>query len=158
MIPYALSLALILMPSAALAYDKETAERIHKKCALCHSHFGQGIPRGRYPRLAGMDTEYMVQALKDFQNGTRWDTAMSVISGLPGMAEEEMWAVAEYIAAINLDEHAPEFDVKATAGDPVNGEDIFQGDCKTCHGKKAQGKKRKGAPFLAGQYPEYIER
>ena len=61
-----------------------------------------------------------------------------------------MWAVAEYIAALNLDEEAPGFDGIATAGDPANGEYIHQGYCKTCHGKQAQGETRRGAPFLAG--------
>lgn len=149
---------LIAAPLTANAYDKEVAERIYKKCALCHSHNGQGVPGGRYPRIAGMDTEYMVQALKDFQSGVRWDTAMSVISGLPDMTEEEMQAVAKYIAAINLDEREPTFDVKAKTGDKERGAAIFKDDCKTCHGKKAQGKKRKGAPFLAGQHTEYIHR
>lgn len=154
-----LCLLLILPAAAVFAYDKEQAELIFKKCALCHSHFGQGIPGGRYPRLAGMDEEYMVQALKDFKDGTRWDTAMSVISGLPEMTEEEMETVAAYIAAINLDEHDPYFDVHhGKGGDIAKGEELFQDDCKTCHGKKAEGKPRKGAPFLSGQYTEYMQR
>ena len=150
--------ALLAFPLISNAYDKEQAEVIFKKCALCHSHFGQGIPGGRYPRLSGMDEEYMVQSLKDFKDGTRWDTAMSVISGLPEMTEEDMEAVAKYIASINLDEHDPYFDVHHKGGDVTKGEEIFQDECKTCHGKKAQGKPRKGAPFLKGQYTEYMDR
>jgi len=152
-------LALLTLPVSALAYDKDQAELIFKKCALCHSHFGQGIPGGRYPRLAGMDEEYMVQALKDFKEGKRWDTAMSVISGLPAMTDEEMETVAKYIASINLDEHAPYFDVHDDkGGDIAKGEELFQDECKTCHGKNAEGKPRKGAPFLKGQYSEYMHR
>jgi cytochrome c553/uncharacterized protein (DUF302 family) len=151
--------ALLAVPLIAQAYDKDQAVMIFKKCALCHSHYGQGIPGGRYPRLAGMDEEYMVQALKDFKDGTRWDTAMSVISGLPDMTEEEMEAVAKYIASINLDEHDPYFDVpKLADGDPAKGEELFQDECKTCHGKGAEGKSSKGAPFLKGQYAEYMIR
>ncbi len=153
-----LLIALLALPVVASAYDKEKAVVIFKKCALCHSHYGQGIPGGRYPRLAGMDEEYMVQALKDFKSGTRWDTAMSVISGLQGMSEEDMEGVAKYIAGINLDEHDPYFDVHHEGGDAKKGEEIFQDECKTCHGKKAEGKPKKGAPFLRGQYTEYMER
>jgi cytochrome c553 len=149
---------LLSLPLVVSAYDKEKAIVIFKKCALCHSHYGQGIPGGRYPRLSGMDEEYMVQALKDFKDGTRWDTAMSVISGLQSMSEEEMEAVAEYIAGINLDEHDPYFDVHHGKGSVDKGEEIFQDECKTCHGKKAEGKPKKGAPFLRGQYSEYMER
>lgn len=60
-----------------------------------------------------MDTDYMARALKDFEDGTRWDTAMSVVSGLPDMTEEEMETVAQYIYSTNLDEHEPTFDVAA---------------------------------------------
>lgn len=151
-------LILLSIPMAASAYDKDKAILVFKKCALCHSHYGQGIPGGRYPRLSGMDEGYMVQALKDFKEGTRWDTAMSVISGLPAMTEEDMEAVAKYIASINLDEHDPGFDVHHKGGDIKKGEEIFQDECKTCHGKKAQGKPKKGTPFLKGQYAEYMNR
>jgi len=151
-------LVLLAIPLTATAYDKEQAELIFKKCALCHSHYGQGIPGGRYPRLSGMDEEYMVQALKDFKEGKRWDTAMSVISGLQEMTEEEMETVAAYIAGINLEEHDPGFDVHHAKGDPKRGEELFQDECKTCHGKKGQGKPKKGAPFLKGQYSEYMHR
>ncbi len=153
-----LLIALLAFPVLASAYDKERAVVIWKKCALCHSHYGQGIPGGRYPRLAGMDEEYMVQALKDFKEGTRWDTAMSVISGLPQMTEEDMETVAEYIASINLDEHDPHFEVYHKEGEVKKGEELFKEECKTCHGKKAEGKPKKGAPFLRGQYTEYMNR
>ena len=53
-------LALLTFPLAATAYDKEQAEIVFKKCALCHSHYAQGIPGGRYPRLSGMEEGYMV--------------------------------------------------------------------------------------------------
>jgi cytochrome c553/uncharacterized protein (DUF302 family) len=152
-------LVLFAFPLVVDAYDKETAVLIFKKCALCHSHYGQGIPGGRYPRLSGMDEEYMVQALKDFKEGKRWDTAMSVISGLPEMSEADMEAVAKYIASINLDEYDPYFDVaKLGTGDLAKGEELFQDECKTCHGKRGEGKPRKGAPFLKGQYTEYMVR
>lgn len=146
------------VPFGVNAYDKDNAIRIFKKCALCHSHYGQGIPGGRYPRLAGMDEEYMVQALKDFKEGKRWDTAMSVISGLQEMSEADMNEVASYIASINLDEHEPYFDVHPAVGDIKQGEEIFQEECKTCHGKQGEGKPSKGAPFLRGQYGEYVAR
>ena len=151
-------LALLALPLTAIAYDKEQAELIFKKCALCHSHYGQGIPGGRYPRLSGMEEGYMVQALKDFKEGKRWDTAMSVISGLQDMNEEDMEAVAKYIASINLEEHDPGFDIHHAPGDAKKGEEIFKEDCTDCHGKRGQGKPKKGAPFLRGQYSEYINR
>ena len=42
--------------------------------------------------------------------------------------------------------------------DLENGEDLFQGDCKSCHGRKAEGSKKKESPPLAGQYSEYLAR
>ncbi len=38
------------------------------------------------------------------------------------------------------------------------GEESYLDDCKTCHGRKGEGKSSKESPPLRGQYPEYLQR
>ena len=43
-------------------------------------------------------------------------------------------------------------------GDPKDGKKMYKADCKTCHGRKGQGKERKESPPLRGQYGAYLMR
>ncbi len=43
-------------------------------------------------------------------------------------------------------------------GDARSGKRLYKSDCKTCHGRKGEGKSRKESPPLRGQYHEYLQR
>ena len=63
-----------------------------------------------------------------------------------------------YLSDVDLSEVYP-LDVPTPEGaDLENGEDLYQSDCKTCHGRKGEGKKSKDSPQVAGQYDGYLLR
>jgi cytochrome c553 len=67
-------------------------------CASCHGANGAGIP-AQYPRLAGQHQDYTVAQLNNFRSGTRSNSVqMSTIA--KRMSDEEMKAVADYIAGL----------------------------------------------------------
>ena len=61
------------------------------------------------------------------------------------------------LSTIDLDEVAP-LEIPTGPGDVKNGKDLYKGECKTCHGRKGEGKSRKESPPLRGQYSEYLAR
>jgi cytochrome c553 len=68
-------------------------------CVGCHQP--QAVGHTVYPRLAGQHPEYLVQQLKNFASGDRSNDVsryMRVIA--KRMTEQEMKAVAEYIASL----------------------------------------------------------
>lgn len=70
-------------------------------CMACHSPNGAGIPI-QFPRLAGQHADYTLAQLKLFRSGERANDGgkmMRVIAGK--MSEQEMRAVAEYIAGLH---------------------------------------------------------
>lgn len=138
--------------------DLDAGERLHRQCALCHGLHSQGILGGKYPRLAGMPDYYLMKSLVDYRDGNREHAAMLVVGGLRGLSDDDLNNLAAYIASIDLDAVHP-LDVPTPEGaDVENGEDIYSSDCKTCHGRAAEGNKRKESPRLAGQYDGYLFR
>ncbi len=68
-----------------------------------------------------------------------------------------MNSLAAYIASIDLDAVHP-LDVPTRKVRMSRTADIYQSDCRTCHGRAAEGNKRKESPKLAGQYDGYLFR
>lgn len=68
-------------------------------CMGCHLENGLGNPR--YPRIAGQYQEYTLQQMLQFKSGARSNDRGRVMRTIASrMTEEEMKAVAEYIAGL----------------------------------------------------------
>jgi len=148
-----------LMPLAVQADpDMERGKALSRQCALCHGFYGQGIIGGKYPRLAGLPQYYLVGMMDKYRKGTLDYQAMTVVGGLRNLSDEDIENLAAYLSDIDLAAVSPLNIPTPTEANVSNGEDLFQGDCKSCHGRKAEGMKRKESPPLAGQYSEYLAR
>jgi len=134
--------------------DLQEGEVMFRQCALCHGQHGQGILGGKYPRIAGLPEYYLLNALRDYKAGRRGYDAMLVVGGLRTADEQDLADLAGYISDldIELDVPGPE------EGSARKGRRLYKYDCKTCHGRKGQGKGRKESPPLRGQYHEYLMR
>ncbi len=78
-------------------YRGGIAERSVPACASCHGPAGAGIPV-QYPRIAGQHQDYTVAELGLFKSGARKNVQMAAIA--KRMSDEEMKAVADYIAGL----------------------------------------------------------
>jgi cytochrome c553 len=134
--------------------DREKGAVMFRQCALCHGHNGQGILGGKYPRIAGLPEYYLMNALHDYKNGERGYDAMLVVGGLRTAEEQDLVNLAAYISDLEVDLDVP----GPEDGSVRSGRRLYKGDCKTCHGREAQGKSRKESPPLRGQYHEYLLR
>lgn len=138
--------------------DMERGKALNRQCALCHGFHGQGIIGGKYPRLAGLPQYYLLNMMDKYKSGELEYQAMTVVGGLRNLSKEDLESLAAYLSDIDLATRSP-LDIPTPEGAEVeNGEDLYQGDCKTCHGRKAEGSKKKESPPLAGQYSEYLAR
>ncbi|MBK1620085.1 hypothetical protein CKO42_16885 [Lamprobacter modestohalophilus] len=134
--------------------DLGAGEVMFRQCALCHGQRGQGILGGKYPRLAGLPEYYLVNALRDYQTGARGYDAMLVVGGLKTANDQDLMDLAGYISDIDIELDVP----GPEEGSARSGRKLYKYDCKSCHGRKAEGKSRKDSPPLRGQYYEYLER
>lgn len=70
-------------------------------CAGCHEADASGY--GTFPHLAGQHTEYTLLQLKHFSSGERDnDKGLAMQSVTAKMTEQEMKAVAEYLAGVQI--------------------------------------------------------
>ncbi len=172
-------LVAMAMPFAAWAdddeeYDLELGEEIFDTCAPCHGPYGQGGGGGVYPRLAGMDIDYLIRQLDRFKTKVRENIPMIPYANERDLPEEDMEAVSAYIETLKLKTRLPKLkdgeDIDGLTrlkqakqvlniprhpdGDEVLGAKIYGELCARCHGEKGEGTMR--AVLLAGQHIPYL--
>lgn len=79
-------------------YRGGIADRGVAACASCHGATGAGLPI-QYPRLAGQHQDYTVAQLLAFKSGAR-NNSPQMGTLAKRMSDEEMKAVADYIAGL----------------------------------------------------------
>ena len=173
-------LVLILNTSFAYALnppDLEIGEEINETCAGCHGEYAEGGKGGEYPRLAGLPAAYIINQLHLFRDRVRHNIPMLEYLDKGQLPDQEVVDVAAYIESIKLVTKLPpliegvEFDaykrmmmtktllnIAKLDGDIKAGKKLYKKECKTCHGRKGEGKPKKGAPMLTGQYTKYLKR
>ncbi len=151
--------------------DQDVGEQLAKKgnsngaaaCMGCHGSDGQGMAAGGFPRLAGMNADYLVSQLHAFRDGTRNNPIMTPIA--TNLADSEINAVASYYSLL------PAASGSGPKASPLEG-DLLQranhlatwGDwpqrklpgCNQCHAPSGEGV---GANFpgIAGQHASYLK-
>jgi cytochrome c553 len=69
--------ALLILPSAPQAADKDAGRRKAQSCQGCHGLDGYGKVPGA-PHLAGQDEAYFIKTMADYKSGARKNEMMSV--------------------------------------------------------------------------------
>ena len=158
---------LLSMPiHAAIAYaagGREIAAsgngRDAPACSVCHGAQGEGRPDVAYPRLAGLDSEYLIEQLNAFAEGSRDNETMPPIA--KALTPDERQAIAKFYAGLvtpKMEEPQKADDKTIAAGAALAGRgDWSKGlpGCGQCHGAAGQGV-GKAFPRLASQSAEYI--
>lgn len=130
-------------------------------CASCHQADGSGmnIPGGEsWPRLAGLNRDYLVAQVNAFKEGTRSSPTMTPFAGM--LNPQQLLDVSSYYASLPT---KPITVAHADAALLAHGKKLaLEGDwdryivsCSSCHGPDNQGV---GVDFpgIAGQQPSYI--
>lgn len=153
--------AVMVMPSARAqdsASASETVRRAIHVCTACHGENGRSTVSAN-PSLAGQQTQYLQQQLKDFRSQTRSEAnQQAYMWGVSALLDDNTIAgLAEYYAAQTPAPGVagPKQQVAAgrrtfTEGLPLQGVKA----CADCHGAQAQG--AAGFPRLAGQHADYL--
>lgn len=128
-------------------------------CMSCHQADGAGLEAAGFPRLAGLNPDYLAAQLEAFQTGTRKNPIMTPIA--KALSGPERLSVAAYYAA----QQAPYKPLSAGVAENARGKALARvGDwrqrdlpaCLQCHGPNAAGV-GSSFPALAGQHASYIQ-
>lgn len=163
---------LLLMPAVLLIDPARAAEPAGKSnpgavlfaaCAQCHGEKGEGVEATRAPRLAGREEWFLKKQIERFQRRERGRDDSAQTGFLPPdertklmhpvadkMTRADVQALTAHIATLR-----PEPVPRARLGDAAKGRGLFVA-CRDCHGDKAEGIRRKGAPRLTAQHDWYL--
>jgi len=128
-------------------------------CSSCHGDQGEGQPSSGFPRLAGLNAQYLEHQLSSFKDGTRKNDIMQPIAA--ALTDDERNAVAEYYAGLHppkAEEALPDKALVAAGAALAAVGDWPKGlpGCSQCHGAGGLGVGH-AFPQLAGQSASYIE-
>ena len=135
----ALSSAVFAMPSG---------EMLGNTCAGCHGTNGNTNGPAT-PGIAGISSEYFIDAMKGYQDGTRKGTIMNRIA--KGYTEDEIKAMANYFSAQKYRPLPQETDAKLASV----GKQLHSKSCEKCHEKG--GRVSDDGGILAGQPKTYLQ-
>lgn len=153
-------------------YDEAAGRDINRTCAACHGEFGEGGGGGVYPRLAGLNKDFLAEQVRKFKSRERENIPMIPFANDRELPHGDVLDVTEYLSNIKLANRPPPADAKTDGytrlmqvkkviqipvepGDQAIGKRLFDADCAECHGKQGQGRVKK--PPLAGQHMPYLK-
>ena len=157
--------------AAKLDYDAFNARDVMRTCAPCHGEFGQGGGHGTYPRLAGLNADYLADQLLKFKSRERENIPMIPFTNDRELPDTDIRDITRFLASIKLKTKLDDSDAPADGldrlmaakkilhierydGNAENGRALYGELCAACHGKAGEGRVKK--PPLAGQYSEYL--
>lgn len=127
-------------------------------CLACHGMDGVGNNAASFPRLAGLDADYIAKQIRDYNAGIRVSAVMQ--PNVDNLSEQQILDVAAYYASqpVPVVQASDINEEMLALGEKI----ALRGDwskhlpsCNSCHGPGNAGV---GAAFpgIAGQHPNYI--
>ena len=124
-----------------------SAQMLANTCAGCHGTDGSSTGPAT-PSIAGMSSEYFIDSMKAYQEGTRPATIMGRIA--KGYTEEEIKAMAGYFSK------QPLVRIEQKTDDQLarKGKNLHKKYCDKCH--EDGGRSAEDGGILAGQMMPYL--
>ncbi len=139
----------------ALAGDKQRgAAAYDESCRGCHRANAAGRPDGAYPRLAGQHATVLVKQMLDIQAGVRDNPKMFRSTHEHDLSAQNIADLAAYLEALPV----PLDNGQGPAKHLEHGRELYERDCKACHGAAGEGDRKKFYPVVAGQHFAYMVR
>lgn len=138
-----------------LTPNLENGRAKYRTCVTCHGPEGWGTRSGMYPQIAGQLPSVLIKQMADFRAGNRDNPIMRAFSSQRSLGgPQEIADVAAYVASLPMNpDHG--------RGVPINlelGAEIYERDCKECHGAKGEGHQEDHIPKIQGQHYAYLKR
>jgi predicted CxxxxCH...CXXCH cytochrome family protein len=135
--------------------DWVNGQKAYETCAACHGPNGGGTSDGYIPIIAAQHYRYVARALIAYRHAERWDPRMEhFVDNHHLQNVQEISDVAYYVSRL-------EPVSTASNGDGVfveHGAEVFDHQCRSCHGSSGNGNDDRRNPRLAGQHFGYLVR
>ena len=151
------------------AQEGEKIEALHKKgdvkngkeayevCGACHLPSGAGRPDGTFPQLAGQHSTVLIKQMADIRAGLRDNPTMYPFA-ITLVDPQELADAAAYINSLCIPANHGTYEGKDASIQISKGKELYENECKNCHGVNGDGDKEKFYPVIAGQHYKYLLR
>jgi len=138
-----------------LTPNLENGRALYRTCATCHRPEGWGSPSGAYPQIAGQLPSVLIKQMADFRANNRDNPIMRAFASQRSLGgPQEIADVAAYVASLPMNPNHGR-------GARINlelGAQIYERDCKECHGANGEGNQEDHVPKIQGQHYAYLKR
>lgn len=119
-------------------------------CASCHGTEGASSGPAT-PSIAGLESQYLLNVMRDYQSGKRASTVMNRI--MTGYTETQLHAIADYFSQQPHHVEAQVVDASLAA----QGKLLHENHCASCHSDNGRNANLTGTR-LAGQWKVYMRK
>jgi cytochrome c553 len=137
--------------------DKKAGAEAYEVCGACHLPSGAGRPDGTFPQLAGQHTTVLIKQMADIRAGLRDNPTMYPFA-ITLTDPQELADAAAYIESLCIPVDHGRYEGKDATMQVAAGKDLYEKQCKECHGANGEGNKEKFYPVIAGQHYKYLLR
>jgi len=161
----------VMVNGKPYVYDPDNARDIMRTCAACHGETAAGGGGGVYPRLAGLNPDYLARQIHLFKSHERENIPMIPYATERELPEHDVLDIARYLSEIKLDTKPPAdlpkdgfarleamkkvLQIPREPGDADAGQAVFAAECAPCHGRNGEGRVMR--PRLGGQHIKYLK-
>jgi len=135
----------------------ENGKDAYEVCGACHLPSGAGRPDGTFPQLAGQHTTVLIKQMADIRAGLRDNPTMYPFA-ISLVDPQELADAAAYIESLCIPVDHGKYEGADAALQVARGKDLYEKECRTCHGANGEGDKAKFYPVIAGQHYKYLLR
>ena len=137
--------------------DVKNGKEAYEVCGACHLPSGAGRPDGTFPQLAGQHATVLIKQMADIREGLRDNPTMYPFAKTL-TDPQELADVSAYIQSLCIPVDHGKYEGKDAALQVATGKDLYEKECKDCHGVNGEGNKEKFYPVIAGQHYKYLLR
>ncbi len=134
--------------------NAERGREAYQVCQGCHRPDGAGRPDGSYPQLAGQHATVLIKQMADIREGRRDNPKMFPFAGKHVIDVQGVADIAVYLERLPV----PTNNGRGPGTDLARGRELYDKDCRTCHGPHGEGQAQKFYPRLAGQHYLFLVR
>ncbi|WP_131110705.1 c-type cytochrome [Sulfuricystis thermophila] len=138
--------------------DPKAGEESYEVCGGCHLPNGAGRDDGTFPQLAGQHATVLLKQMADIVEGLRDNPTMYPFAKEALKDPQELANTAAYIQTLCIPTDHGKYEGPDAAQQIAKGKELYEKQCKECHGMHGEGNAEKFYPVIAGQHYKYLLR
>ncbi len=135
--------------------DRKRGEKLYALCRSCHLQSAGGRSDGSIPQLAGQHSSVLIKQMADIRGGLRHNPAMYPFAAVL-TDPQDLADLAVYLEGLCIPLEHAQYDAPDAVQQAANGRELYEKECRVCHGRSGEGSRHKLYPVIAGQHYPYL--